>query len=768
MPPTFSPDGEWMWDGESWIPAPPKKQDQPSKKDAWSAVSNKEPQIQSPQSMNMQDSVVAGDVNITQNIGVDENSIMSMMITELEKFDYNKSGFHVPQGGFSSSAIIAGIDEIKQNVSHLNRLSTEHLLEFCTALESIGYSDLLLTAAKIILERGRIEGNRTFEAKAHLFIADGYTMMLQNTQAIIHSQESINIAKDIGNLAIETEALLVTSDLLKSSCRLSDYLAPRIEELLEDTSPLDHSDHAYLLAAKSNLVEHTNPIYSEQLEEESYNYAKISGDLKLQVKIGCIMLNNDVHTIDKSELRELHRQCSLHNFPFYSSLLDFSIRGLGDEVALATKLAMMESLTTEGERIGVPQLSLMASMVSILSSFGDAIGSDDPMSNITKLLDDPNLSSMIRKCVDNTCFSQVDASMQLFVMCLIYPGYTNDTIRYLFTANRETMEADTQLYIEIFSSIERTSSLEETQHLCRELDSDSENIAKTKKSVRDWLFVARLKGVNIPNTTPSPTETPHHPTSTVAVDYNELVLTMNGTLENKNWTAALHASDAILVHRNQLEFDSENKWLLTLALQNKGLAHFNLGNFQVSIPLFEEVLQRKRAEGDVDVEDIVSLISIAKNNVTATYSSSESHSPQISGDLKRIQDWNEHCDAVGKHFSMRLRSLTAKSFWAGLICGGLIFLLILIDPGGDEPFWFVPLVVTTCTLIGFGFLIVLTNNKRQYKDGFVDGKPVLFCSWCGEWVKNGMFSNGPEKMKNHWQNSGHRGEIMLIAKRLQE
>ena len=24
--PTFSPDGEWMWDGTDWIPAPPKKQ----------------------------------------------------------------------------------------------------------------------------------------------------------------------------------------------------------------------------------------------------------------------------------------------------------------------------------------------------------------------------------------------------------------------------------------------------------------------------------------------------------------------------------------------------------------------------------------------------------------------------------------------------------------------------------------------------------------------------------------------------------------------
>jgi hypothetical protein len=114
-PPTLSPDGQWMWDGYSWIPAPP--------------------QHQPPQSLAMQDSVVAGDVNITQNIGVDGDSIMSMMITELEKFDPNQSGFHIPTEGFSSSTIIAGIDEIMQNVGELNRLSTDHLMELCTALE---------------------------------------------------------------------------------------------------------------------------------------------------------------------------------------------------------------------------------------------------------------------------------------------------------------------------------------------------------------------------------------------------------------------------------------------------------------------------------------------------------------------------------------------------------------------------------------------------------------------------------------------------------
>jgi len=44
--PVISPDGKWMWTGSEWIPAPPAAE---------------------PVSVSMQDSVIAGDVNITQN-----------------------------------------------------------------------------------------------------------------------------------------------------------------------------------------------------------------------------------------------------------------------------------------------------------------------------------------------------------------------------------------------------------------------------------------------------------------------------------------------------------------------------------------------------------------------------------------------------------------------------------------------------------------------------------------------------------------------------
>ena len=46
--PIYSPDGKFMWSGSEWIPAPP--------------TSEPEPQSPSEQTLNMQDSVIGGDV----------------------------------------------------------------------------------------------------------------------------------------------------------------------------------------------------------------------------------------------------------------------------------------------------------------------------------------------------------------------------------------------------------------------------------------------------------------------------------------------------------------------------------------------------------------------------------------------------------------------------------------------------------------------------------------------------------------------------------
>jgi hypothetical protein len=60
----ISPDGKWMWSGSEWIPAPPK---------------------QSSQQVNMQDSVIAGDVISNTTIHNDPSAVTEAVITALRQ-----------------------------------------------------------------------------------------------------------------------------------------------------------------------------------------------------------------------------------------------------------------------------------------------------------------------------------------------------------------------------------------------------------------------------------------------------------------------------------------------------------------------------------------------------------------------------------------------------------------------------------------------------------------------------------------------------------
>ena len=666
--PIMSPDGNFMWTGSEWIPAPPTNQTSQSMNMQDSAVAGdfNASSPNSGQSMNMQDSVVAGDVNIVQNIGVDGNSVVSMMIAELEKLDHNKSGIHIPQGGLSTSVILAGIDEIKQNLGNLNRFSTEHLLELCTALLSIGHPDLMIIAGKIILDRARTEGNRKQEAKAHLFIADGHEMNIEINEAVFHAQESLKIAKEIGDISIETEALFTTCNLLESSCKSSDNFIPRIEELLGDASSLGHSHLAYLLSAKSIVVKYNNQLFAEELQKEAYSYAKLDGDLKLQVTTGLMMVGNDVHKIDKSELMEIHRQCSLNNLPFFNLMLGFAIRMAGDEQSGEQTIEAIQRLSTEGETICVPLFIHMGDLYTKMTNFYDAFGSDDVIGELGKIFEEPKFTSAIRKAVDNEYFELVDELLFIFAITRI-SGYTNETIQSLAKANREVMGSDIQLYLQIISSIERTYSLAETHQLCRDLNTDSVDIAENKSTLRTFLSMSPLSTgappnysaampmnppSGIPMSSPpgyppmpmspppgyppmpmspppgAPMPMPKSPppgapipmpqvpglTPKPPINFLEKMMVIKQNAENDNWSAVISDANVILANRNQLEQDTEDKWMIAESLTYRGLAYYHIGNFNAAIADLEEAVNRKKFAGDFDNAHFENLISIAKQS----------------------------------------------------------------------------------------------------------------------------------------------------------
>ena len=66
---TYSPDGKFMWTGAEWIPAPP----------------NASPSEEQPISLNMQDSVMSGDIVHNTTINNDATAVTSAVIEALKQ-----------------------------------------------------------------------------------------------------------------------------------------------------------------------------------------------------------------------------------------------------------------------------------------------------------------------------------------------------------------------------------------------------------------------------------------------------------------------------------------------------------------------------------------------------------------------------------------------------------------------------------------------------------------------------------------------------------
>ena len=69
--PVYSPDGKFMWTGSEWIPAPP--------------ASEPEPAAPSEQALNMQDSVIGGDVVHSTVINNDPAAVTTAVIAALQQ-----------------------------------------------------------------------------------------------------------------------------------------------------------------------------------------------------------------------------------------------------------------------------------------------------------------------------------------------------------------------------------------------------------------------------------------------------------------------------------------------------------------------------------------------------------------------------------------------------------------------------------------------------------------------------------------------------------
>ena len=70
---TFSPDGKYMWTGSEWIPAPPKGDD--------------EEKVAPQNTLNMQDSVMSGDIVHNTVINNDATTVTTAVIEALKELE---------------------------------------------------------------------------------------------------------------------------------------------------------------------------------------------------------------------------------------------------------------------------------------------------------------------------------------------------------------------------------------------------------------------------------------------------------------------------------------------------------------------------------------------------------------------------------------------------------------------------------------------------------------------------------------------------------
>jgi len=474
--PILSPDGKFMWSGSEWIPAPPTSYD-------------------SNQSLLVQDSVVSGEINVTQNIGPDAKESVASMLNELDKFDTSQSGFHIPDGGFSATSVINAINPIKANISILQSFSTEHLLEFCTALETIGYSEIGLNAVNIILGRAKSSQNKDLMAKAYILKSEFLECLVRNKDSLSHAIEAAIISKELGNTVLESEALYLVTAKSNSARKDHSNFSKRIDELLSDTSLLDYSSYAYLLTAKAQVIKYTDPNHSEVLEQQALKYAKDSGDVRLQVYVHLHMIGNEIIVPTKSDTDDLRRLCAINGMKTYTALLDMvsNLKKLSSLDKIDVLSSKMRQLSDELE---VPYYGLIGEIFFVCGNLlkaNNACMETGDTDQFEPVLNDERVVNLFQKCIEQDIY-ELDDILLYALFCIRSTAYLisaagievnmHSSIKNYTMFGRDKLITDEEKFIfKIIGMIDRNVPIDQLTHICLPSGNDSDGVSECKELI---------------------------------------------------------------------------------------------------------------------------------------------------------------------------------------------------------------------------------------------------------------------------------------------
>ena len=181
--PVISPDGKWMWTGSEWIPAPPAAE---------------------PVSVSMQDSVIAGDVNITQNNAED---IAAAMVTALERIGFSGQSSPAELTPSQEKEVEQVLEMSEQLVSHGIEIDPWTEITLGNAAELAGRTHSAQQHYLRALDTFRKNGDRQGEASSLNNLGNIAHTRGDLAEAERLQRESLAIRREVGDRQGEATSL---------------------------------------------------------------------------------------------------------------------------------------------------------------------------------------------------------------------------------------------------------------------------------------------------------------------------------------------------------------------------------------------------------------------------------------------------------------------------------------------------------------------------------------------------------------------------------
>lgn len=274
--------------------------------------------------VNLSDTAVAGDVNITQSLQADTEEIVEKLVNQLDRFDINKPGLAVPEDGFSRLDVEAAIPLVREDMNILKGMTSPSLLQFGKLLDSMGWPKIAQRISKILLERDDVKSNPLWHARSHLIMSRSSGELFEHSLAIKHADMAAEIAQGSDLKEVEAYALYLSIDKRNDLSRDTSVQGTRTELLLESAGVDGGETGAWCHLALSRYLDAVNPDVAEHHEAMGFQHASNHNDLEAMVATLLATAENKIWTIKERFWTVVKDDADTNGLSSYSMLVDLA------------------------------------------------------------------------------------------------------------------------------------------------------------------------------------------------------------------------------------------------------------------------------------------------------------------------------------------------------------------------------------------------------------------------------------------------------------